>query len=340
MSIWSNRRLGLVLVLLLFIGRSGWAGSEAESLIDLGKRVEKRVVKLRGLEIKKPIRWEVTTKDKVRAYLQKTLHEQYAPGEMEREGEAMKALGLIPRTMKFQEFIVALYEEQVGGYYDPKEETFYLADWIAPAMQETIIAHELTHALQDQHFDIDKFIDRIRGNSDAMYARAAVVEGEATLVMLADAMENMGVEMDLSMLDLDGVFGQLMIQMSAAQFPKFAEAPQALRAALMFPYIQGLGFINYGRRQGGWKRIDAIYADIPQSTEQILHPDKYFDHRDPPTEVSLDFAAKLVPAKWEKIYEDVLGEFMTLQLLGTVDDRDEKKQAAAGWDGDRVWVFK
>ena len=337
MSTWSNR-LGFFIVLLL-VGPSAWAG-EGESLIELGKRVEKRVVKLRGLEVKKPIRWEVTTKDKVRAYLLKTLDEQYAPGEMEKEGQAMQALGLIPRSMKFKEFIIALYEEQVGGYYDPVKETFYLADWIAPAMQETIIAHELTHALQDQHFDIDKFIDRIKGNSDAMYARAALAEGEATLVMMADAMNNMGMEMDLSMLDMDGVFGQLMIQMSAAQFPKFAEAPRALREALMFPYIKGLGFVNYGRRQGGWKRIDKIYADIPMSTEQIMHPAKYFDHRDPPTEVSLDFMAKLVPEKWEKIYEDVLGEFMTLLLLDPVDDQDEEKKAAAGWDGDKLWVFK
>jgi hypothetical protein len=108
----------------------------------------------------------------------------------------------------------------------------------------------------------------------------------------------------------------------------------------MFPYIKGLSFVNYGRRLGGWKRIDKIYKDIPVSTEQIMHPPKYFDQRDPPTEVSLDFLAKLVPEKWEKIYEDVLGEFMTLQLLNPVDDRDEEKRAAAGWDGDKVWVFK
>ena len=333
------RRSAWVFV-LLFMASGAWGGEQGESLIELGKRVEQRVVKLRGLEVKKPIRWEGTSKDKVRADLLKTLNEQYAPGEMEKEGDALKALGLIPRDMQYKEFIVALYEEQVGGYYDPKKETFYLADWIAPAMQETIIAHELTHALQDQHFDIDEFIDRIRGNSDAMYARAALVEGEATLVMLADAMNNMGVEMDLSMLDLDGVFGQMMIKMSSAQFPKFAEAPRALQEALMFPYIKGLGFVNFGRRQGGWKRIDQIYKDIPMSTEQVMHPQKYFDRRDPPTEITLDFLGKLVPEDWENIYEDVLGEFMTLQLLDPVDDLDEEKRAAAGWDGDKVRVFR
>ena len=333
------RRLAWVLV-FLFVATGARGGEQGESLVELGKRVEQRVVKLRGLEVKKPIRWEVTSKEKVRAYLLKTLDEQYAPGEMEKEGDALKALGLIPRDMHYKEFIVALYEEQVGGYYDPKKETFYLADWIAPSVQETIIAHELTHALQDQHFDIDEFIDRIKGNSDAMYARAALVEGEATLVMLADAMNNMGMEMDLSMLDLDGVFGQMMIKMSSAQFPKFADAPRAMQATLMFPYIKGLGFVNYGIRRGGWKRIDQIYKDIPLSTEQVMHPQKYFERRDPPTEVTLDFLGKLVPEAWENIYEDVLGEFMTLQLLDPVEDLDEEKRAAAGWDGDKVRVFR
>jgi hypothetical protein len=132
----------------------------------------------------------------------------------------------------------------------------------------------------------------------------------------------------------------MMIKMSSAQFPKFAEAPRALQEALMFPYLKGLSFVNYGRRQGGWKRIDKIYKDIPLSTEQIIHPHKYFDQRDPPTEVTLDFMTGLVPEAWENIYEDVLGEFMTLQLLDPVDNTDEEKKAAAGWDGDKLRVFK
>ncbi len=322
----------------------GWcpavpAGPGTDELVELGRRVEARVSKLRGLDVKKPIRWEVTTKERVRAYVKKILAEQYAPGELEREGLAMQALGLIPPELEYHEFIVSLLEEQVGGYYDPKLEIFYLADWIAPAAQETIIAHELTHALQDQHFDIDRFVDRLRGNSDAMVARAALVEGGATMVMMLYAMRGAGVEVDPAMIDLDGPLGSFLMSMSASQFPEFARAPRALREMLMFPYLKGLTFVAHGRRQGGWKRIDRIYSDLPASTEQVIHPQKYFGERDEPTPVDLGFLQGLVPEGFERLYEDVLGEFMTFQLLEPVGDRDEERRAAAGWDGDRFQVF-
>lgn len=311
-----------------------------QALIALGKRVQERVVRLRGLSVLKPIRWEVTSKARVRAYVKKTLGEQYAPGELAREGLALAALGLIPRELDYPGFIIGLLEEQIGGYYDPHKEIFYLADWIAPSVQETIIAHELCHALQDQHFDIDRFVERQSGDADGMLARASLAEGGATLVMMLDATRSAGVEIDPAMLDLDGPMGSLMMGMSSVQFPEFAKAPRALRESLMFPYLKGLGFVAYGRREGGWKRIDSVYENLPQSSEQILHPEKYFDQPDPPTRVDLDFLAGRVPEGWEQVYEDVLGEFMSGLLLDAVGDRDEERRAAAGWDGDRVRVYR
>jgi hypothetical protein len=326
--------------LFLGAGFSAGGGLRSADLIDLGKRVEKRVTALRGLPAKRPVRWEVTSKPAVRAYVKKAMSEQYGPGELRKEGLAMQALGLLPETMDYPEFIIGLLEEQVGGYYDPKKEVFFLADWIAPAMQEGIIAHELCHALQDQHFDLDKFVERQPGDADGMLARAALVEGEATLVMMIDSLRKTGVELDPAMLDMDGPMGTLMMGLTAAQFPEFAKAPRALREGLMFPYLKGLGFIAHGRKLGGWKRIDRVYADLPRSSEQVLHPEKYFDQRDEPQLVSLDFLEGIVPEAFEILYEDVLGEFMTLHLLDAIGDRDEERQAAAGWDGDRVRVLR
>jgi hypothetical protein len=334
------RTVLVVMGFLFLAAQTLQAGVPAQELIELGKRCEERVARLRGLEVVKPIRWEVTTKDQVRKYLKETISQQYGPGEMQAEGDALRALGLIPEKLDYENFMVRLLEEQVGGYYDPKKETFYLADWIAPALQETIISHELTHALQDQHFGIDEFIDRIEGNSDAMVARAALAEGEATLVMMVDAMRHSGMDVDIDKLDLDGTLGSLMMSLSAAQFPSFAEAPRALRESLMFPYLKGLNFVIHGKQRGGWKRIDKVYADLPRSSEQILHPEKYFENRDEPTGVDFMDIEKKVARGWKMIYQDVLGEFMTLQLLDTLDDREEEQRAAAGWDGDRVWVFK
>ncbi len=309
-------------------------------LMSLARRVQERVAKLRELSFKKTIRFETTTKDKVRAYLLQSINEQYRPGELEQEGLAWKALGLVPQELDYRAFMLALYEEQVGGYYDPKKKTFYLAEWIGANLQEPIIAHELCHALDDQHFDLSKFNDRIRGNSDAMYARSALAEGVATLLMMMDSLQQAGGgDVDFSLLDLDGVLGAAMMSLQAQQFPQFAAAPEALREALMFPYLKGLSFVSYGKKRGGWKRIDRAYAELPRSTEQIMHPEKYFDERDAPVEVSLSALDRKALPGWKMIFEDVLGEFMSLQLLSALDD-EEAKRAAAGWDGDRLRVYQ
>lgn len=333
--------LSIVLLLLLAAVQPSEPGVvPAGDLIKLGKQVEARVVKLRGLPLKKPFRWQVSSKDQLRAYLRETLAQQYAPGEIEHEGDAYKALGLLPVQLDYRATVLALYEEQVGGYYDPKKKTFFLADWIAPAMQEPIIVHEADHALADQNFNLEKFIERIRGNSDAMFAHSALVEGDATLLMMVDVLSAQGVQIDFSTLDFDSAIGSAMMAMSAAQFSKFSEAPQMLREALTFPYLKGITFVAYGQKRGGWSAINKVYADLPASTEQILHPEKYYQRRDPPVVVSLEVVDQLVPKEWECIYDDVLGEFMMLQLLERVSDRDEAKLAAAGWGGDRVRVYQ
>jgi hypothetical protein len=317
---------------------AGPAGGQ--DLVQLGQRVEARVAELRQLPVRKPIRWQITSKDKVRAYVKATMAQQYQPGELDNEGLAMRALGLLPADLEYGPFVLGLLEEQVGGYYDPKQEVFFLADWIAPALQETIIAHELCHALQDQHFDIDAFIERVPGNSDAMLARAALVEGEATLVMMQYAMRGSGLELDPAMIDLGGPLGDVFMSLSAAQFPEFAKAPRALRESLLFPYLKGLGFVAHGRKRGGWKAIDRVYADLPASSEQVLHPAKYFELRDEPSAIALGFCDGLVPDGWEPIFEDVLGEFMLGMLLDSLGARDEEERAAAGWDGDRLRVYR
>ncbi len=321
-------------------GAGGAAPPPAAELVNTAKAVEQRVSKLRGLAVKKDIRWEVATKDTVHAYLLKSLEQQYPPGELEKEGDALKALGLIPAQLNYRSFLIKLYEEQVGGFYDPKKEVLYLAGWIPTGLQSVIIAHELTHALQDQHFNIDQFAERLQGNSDAMYARLALLEGDATWIMLLDSMGQTEAEIDLSNMNLDSALGRMMMALSTNQMPTFDEAPRAVRELLMFPYMRGFQFVGHGRKLGGWKRIDAAYADLPVSSEQILHPEKYFEQRDTPETVFFTPPEELRARKWERIYEDVLGEFMLLQLLEPIFNEEERRKAADGWAGDKVLVFK
>lgn len=330
-----------MVVWVLLVAAVAAAGEPPRALIELGTRVEQDVARLRGLPVRKPIHWETATRAEVRAYLDETLARQYRPGEIAAEGAAFRALGLIPASLDYREYILELVSEQVGGYYDPLEETFYLAAWIAPSVQETVIAHEMTHALQDQHFGIDELVERVRGNSDAQLARSALVEGEATLVMMLHAMQPAPAELDLSAIDPDGPLGSLIVSSAASEMPKFAEAPRALRALFLFPYVHGLAFVARGRKLGdGWELLDRAYQDLPASTEQILHPARYYLQRDPPTVVELGFLDGIDTGAWKPIHEDVLGEFVCRLLLGPLDDADERRRAAAGWDGDRLRVYR
>ncbi len=311
------------------------------SMLRMARQVEERVSRLRGLKVLRPTRFALTDKAAVRAYLKELVAEQYGPGELAREGLAMRALGLLPAGLDYETAMLGLYEEQVGGYYDPKREIFYLADWLAPSSQEGIIAHELTHVLQDQHFNLDNFMKRLKGRSDAMLARAALVEGGATLVMTLDQVRYAGAEPDLAGVDLEGSFGKVMMNLSASQYPKFAASPEALKSLLMFPYLYGQRFVARGRDLGGWGRIDKVYGQVPVSSEQILHPEKYFDKLDAPTLVDMSWqkSAMAEGSAWVQVYADVLGEFMWRLVLGGLDDGDDRRRAAAGWDGDglRVW---
>jgi hypothetical protein len=161
--------------------------------------------------------------------------------------------------------------EQVAGYYDPKTGEFHLADWIDLDGQRPIMAHELTHALQDQHFNLRRFEHWPKGDSDAELATHALVEGDATLAMALYVANNPFRAM--AFLKSLGTMG-----MASQELEK---APRALRETLLFPYQQGTDWAKTLFRQAGWNRVSQAFTELPQSTEQILHPEKYLAHESP-----------------------------------------------------------
>lgn len=311
------------------------AGAEQALPTDLDRlapQLEQHAIKLRGLERRQKIRWAVVNRQQFQAYVRSIFEQQYAPGELQREGDAYKALGLISPTLDYERLMLMLLEEQTGGYYDPLKNTFYLTDWAEPNRQTDVIVHELTHALQDQHFRIDDFVARIRGNSDAMLARAALAEGEATWVSMAYASGADDLEHYAPSLESD--------DSSTREAVDAAHVPHFLQAVLMFPYTHGLKFVNYGRQTGGWQPLNKAYADLPVSTEQILHPERYFDTRDNPVSIHLPASGTIKETGWELIFEEVLGEFVLRHLLSMQSDPADAIRAAAGWDGDALQVFR
>jgi hypothetical protein len=242
----------------------------------------------------------------------------------------LKRLGLVPANFELRPLIVRLLTEQVAGYYDPKEQQFHLADWIDVDGQKPIMAHELTHALQDQHFNLRRFENWPKGDSDAELATHALIEGDATLAM------TLYVSSDPARA-LVFLKSFMAAETSSQELEK---APRALRETLLFPYQEGLTWTRAIYQNGGWSAVSRAFKTLPQSSEQILHPPKYFIH-EAPVKVSLPDVHLLLGRGWRQIDADVNGEWSFYLILDEfLKSASMSKQAAAGWAGDRYATYE
>lgn len=277
-----------------------------------------------GHKFKTPPKLQERTREELRAFLENAFNEQTPALELAGVASSYKRFGLIPDTMDLRSYMLRLLDEQVVGYYDPKADVLYVMKDAAPELVGTTISHELVHALQDQYFPLDS-LERIKSSNDQRTAGQAVAEGQAVweqLVVLThvpDPSKTMpgGWESVRS-----------MIRENQTNMPILDGAPTLLREVLLFPYLSGAEHVRQFKSHNptGWP-----FDSLPQSTEQILHADKYFGARDVPTAVTLP------PLKAGKsVYEGDLGEFETrLFLYEHTRDQSGSVAGAAGWDGDR-----
>ena len=196
------------------------------------------------------------------------------------------------------------------------------------SQNRVVLAHELTHALQDQHFGLKRLPLEIKNNDDVVAAASALVEGEATLVMSEYMMKN------LSLKALkDNVAATITQNMS-----ELAGAPRYLREMLVFPYLRGQEFCSSLYGGGGYEAVSAAYEKPPTSTAQILHPEKYF--REPREEpIAIEWADVTVNGK-APTADNTLGEMgMRIQIAQYTDDRTGE-DAANGWRGDRYVCYE
>src|SRR4029077_6819922 len=140
--------------------------------------------KILSLPIREPLKRSVRSREEIRQFLIRQMNDEKDDAKRYADQKALEALGLIPKGYPLDQKLLALLTEQIAGLYDPKEREFFIADWTEPAEQRVIMAHELTHALQDQYFHVEKWEDEVKLNDDAQLARESVLEGSATIAMV------------------------------------------------------------------------------------------------------------------------------------------------------------
>jgi hypothetical protein len=300
------------------------------AVVAMTSEMLKETSELRELSILRSVKSGAQTRGEIERMIVKNLDSDTTPAEMHAAEVLLKVFGLAPKEFAYRTFLIKLLTEQVAGYYDPKAQQFYLADWIELEGQKPVMAHELTHALQDQHFNLKRFENWPKGDSDAELAAHALIEGDATLAMILYMEKNPLVAL--------AFFRSLGGQETGTE--QFKQAPRALRESLLFPYEQGSAWAKQVYKRGGWEMVSLAFTKLPQSSEQIIHAEKYFSYEVPQKIALPDFRTVLGPA-WKKIDYDVNGEWGTYLILDEfLNDATESKRASAGWGGDRFALYE
>ena len=332
---------GLAVLILFCLGagsflpkgqaQTGAASStQHTAIVSMTAAMLKETSELRELSILKNVKSGAQSRAEIERMIIRNLDSETTPAEMHAAEVVLKVFGLAPQDFAYRSFLIKLLTEQVAGYYDPKAQQFYLADWIELEGQKPVMAHELTHALQDQHFNLKRFENWPKGDSDAELAAHALIEGDATLAMTLYMAKNPLVAL--------AFIRSLGGQETATE--QFKQAPRALRESLLFPYEEGSAWATQLYKRGGWEMVSQAFTKLPQSTEQILHADKYFSYEAPQKLTLPDFRVALGPT-WKKLDYDVNGEWGYYLILDEfLNDATESKQAVAGWGGDRFELYE
>src|SRR5689334_239926 len=335
-----NLPVALLVLICLYAGgltvrthaQAGAAAGAAQNaaIVSTTDAVLKETSELRELSIMRPVKSGAQSRAEIERMIVRNLNEETTPAEMHATEALLRVFGLAPNNFEYRPFLIKLLTEQVAGYYDPKAQQFYLADWIELEGQKPVMAHELTHALKDKHFNLKRFENWPKGDSDAELAAHALIEGDATLAMT--------LYMTKYPLVALAFIRSLGSQDVATE--QFKQAPRALRESLLFPYEAGSAWATQLYKRGGWEMVSRAFSKLPQSSEQILHADKYFAY-EAPQKIALPEFKPLLGPSWKRIDYDVNGEWGCYLVLDEyLNVAIESKQASAGWAGDRFALYE
>jgi hypothetical protein len=327
--------LAIVVLLALVLGvlAVAFEGGEEEPAAPLRpasvSRIAERVERERGLRFEHVPRPVAVTPARARREGLESLDADYPPARRRADGEVLALLGLVPTGTDLGEAVESTLSEAVAGYYDPRTQRLRIVKGAQTAnrvLYEMVLAHELTHALEDQRFGFD--LDALAAGGDRALAHTALIEGSATALMYRYVEDRFGAE-------------ELLGGLGASAFQGTGNLPPFLTAQLVFPYTAGERFV--GRLlevgNGGWKVVDAaLHFRPPASTEQVLHPDAYLSVEQP-RRVSLRGPVAELGDRWRPALRSTFGEWQTQKLLALAGGTGSAA-AAEGWGGDRFALLE
>jgi hypothetical protein len=312
---------------------------ERSAIDDLVRAAES----VRQLRLRRPVPIEIEDGDAIASSLRSQIEES----EIERARLVYGALGLLDADADLQSMFAGVLGEQVIGYYDPDTARLVIREDVMAGLagafgpeqtQEArlVLVHELVHALQDQRLGLGASYEKER-TADADNAFRAIVEGDATLAMLAHALRQQGIPLSAA---TEGIqqMGDYLDLNALVRGEKLDDAPAILRVTLVAPYLRGLQFVAAVQGRGGWPAVNNAHRRPPTTSEQVLHPEKYFA-REPGEEIEIPDNPALLAAGFERIEEDTLGELELSVYLGQTRPSATDDEAAAGWAGDLLVVY-
>lgn len=304
------------------------------------REIEQEVEELRGLKFKQPVAYASVSRREIKEVFSKALAEEYTEQEFADLGRAWYRLGLLPQPIALRQTLLDLLSEQVAAFYNQHEHKLYMFEdaTLESSNDRMILAHELTHALQDQHFGIRNLPLELKNNDDRALAALSLLEGDATEVM----MQYMARHVSMKTV-LEGATSVLSTQMEQLQ-----KVPKFLRDRLTFPYLAGKGFVASAasgdeisalpyQNAAATDGMNGLYQRVPSSTTQILHPEMYAMV---PPEEPVAIAWPAVDFQGQKPTQDnVVGEAGVKALFVEWADAATAKTASEGWRGDRYLSF-
>jgi hypothetical protein len=313
--------------------------------------VRRTLPTLRGLPFTAAVPALALSPEEITALVTHDIEQSYRPGDLERLEAVYVRLGLLPATMPLRTALQRLYEQEGAGFYDPRQKRLLLASralggglgvTLLAALTgrdltgEFLVAHELTHALQDQHFGLPtEPTALIDGDGDRQLARHALLEGDATLAGFGYVVGGTPDRATISRIQRS--IHAAVPRELAARYP---DVPDLVRTTVAFVYDDGTAFAGWALAEGGWAAVDRVHRDPPDSTEQVLHPARYYAARDRPVDIALAGTETLEAAAWRRTVEDSVGELHLRVLARRVLPDDQAARVADGWGGDRLRVLE